>query len=604
MQTIKKPFRLVPLGLVLVFAGCSNPFGLRDYLNGPLAETGVLENTDVSLSSPAFGAQPTAPATIDLTATVTNSPLPITKVVFYAGGHEVGEDTTEPYQLSLPDATGAFYDFSAEAVFEGGLRKSSTVTSITMDGVFAKVNLGGVGAPSILAEPSGFFSDQGALPPGYIVDTGEAYSPRGEHGTFGWNTSKSAKTGRNLNLPDTRYVDYFKFGSGTVTWEMAVPTGDYFVRAHAGRNSWRFRQVHVNLSAEGQQLFNDTTTNAAFYLDQTLHSVSVADGRMTLETGAGNDSTANLYFVEIITDGNDYQPPSAPTGLGVSMLRSHTLQLQWSPSQDNTTVLFYRIYRGGTLVGEAEGTRFFVNGLTPGSTYNFAVRAVDMSGNESAASAALTVTTPSGAYARANSITGTITVDGAANEPEWAAAQSYTIANPITGDWGTTSVPNSDLSGRFRALWDSTNLYLLVEVTDDVVQTTDQDKIEVYLDLNNDRSLGYNTDDLQLGFEYGAATSTNTDLDSDGQTVTFTSGAHFATTLTGSGWILEAALPWGDLDIPGGFSAIGNARIGFEIHLQDDDEGDGRDAKLAWSEELIDGAWTSPQRFSTLVLSP
>ncbi len=55
----------------------------------------------IALTSPANGSPYTAPATMDLAATVTANGHSITKVQFYNGTILVGEDNTIPYARSL-----------------------------------------------------------------------------------------------------------------------------------------------------------------------------------------------------------------------------------------------------------------------------------------------------------------------------------------------------------------------------------------------------------------------------------------------------------------------------------------------------------------------
>jgi hypothetical protein len=80
------------------------------------------------------------------------------------------------------------------------------------------------------------------------------------------------------------------------------------------------------------------------------------------------------------------------------------------------------------------------------------------------------------------------TIDGSVDS-KWNSANSQTIANVIVGP----VVDASDLSGSFRTLWDATNLYVLVEVTDNSqrndsgISTWHDDSVEIYIDANNDK---------------------------------------------------------------------------------------------------------------------
>ena len=85
--------------------------------------------------------------------------------------------------------------------------------------------------------------------------------------------------------------------------------------------------------------------------------------------------------------------------------------------------------------------------------------------------------------------TETMLIDGRANEATWASAEWRTINIPWIG-----SLPNpADCSGRYKLAWDANYLYLLAEITDDVVIDThslwsdnywNDDCLELFLDEN------------------------------------------------------------------------------------------------------------------------
>ncbi len=89
----------------------------------------------------------------------------------------------------------------------------------------------------------------------------------------------------------------------------------------------------------------------------------------------------------------DTTPPTAPANLTASAVTARSLALQWTASTDNDKVLNYDILQGGTVVGTTSATSFTVTGLSAQSSYNIAIRARDASGNLSAASPSLPVTT-------------------------------------------------------------------------------------------------------------------------------------------------------------------------------------------------------------------
>lgn len=93
----------------------------------------------------------------------------------------------------------------------------------------------------------------------------------------------------------------------------------------------------------------------------------------------------------------DTTPPSIPGSLQASAPSSTSVSLQWNPSTDDGVVAGYRVKRNGLTVASIAGTSHADTGLTASTTYTYRVSAYDEAGNESADSAAATVTTPAGA---------------------------------------------------------------------------------------------------------------------------------------------------------------------------------------------------------------
>ncbi len=90
----------------------------------------------------------------------------------------------------------------------------------------------------------------------------------------------------------------------------------------------------------------------------------------------------------------DTTAPTAPTSLSASQTTQTTTKLTWVGSTDNIGVTYYNIYRNGVYtVSVSVGNTSTVTGLSPATTYTFAVKAKDDAGNLSAYSNTITVTT-------------------------------------------------------------------------------------------------------------------------------------------------------------------------------------------------------------------
>ncbi|WP_211208929.1 glycoside hydrolase family 11 protein, partial [Cytophaga aurantiaca] len=155
----------------------------------------------------------------------------------------------------------------------------------------------------------------------------------------------------------------------------------------------------------------------------------------------------------------------------------------------------------------------------------------------------------------------------------------------------------ADLSGNFKALWDDTYLYVLADVTDanlinESTNVYDDDAVEVYVDINNDKATTYGTNDVQYSFGWNDGTTVGS-LPSGRSTTNIT---YSAVAKTG-GYIVEARIPWSTLQ---GSPVIGQL-VGMDFMINDDDDGGTRDGKLAWN-ATADDAWEDPSLFGTAIL--
>ncbi|MBK3496836.1 lytic polysaccharide monooxygenase [Viridibacillus sp. YIM B01967] len=141
----------------------------------------------------------------------------------------------------------------------------------------------------------------------------------------------------------------------------------------------------------------------------TVPGTTFTDGKLTANTkykytvkaidAAGNVSQESEAVVA--KTGNkvpDTEAPTQPKGLHSMGQTSSSVDLMWSPSEDNIAVDHYVVYRetsSGQMiaVGTSNTTSFMDKSLQSNTTYKYTVTAVDTAGNESIKSNILTVTT-------------------------------------------------------------------------------------------------------------------------------------------------------------------------------------------------------------------
>lgn len=131
---------------------------------------------------------------------------------------------------------------------------------------------------------------------------------------------------------------------------------------------------------------------------------------VSFDTPGSSDSTFNILVITkpidtgyvfsimpiwntLIEMSADTQPPTKPTNLTVTSKTSTSASISWTGSTDNILVSKYIVYRYGEQIAATGGTNFTDTGLSPNTTYEYTVKAVDYNGNMSDVSDAVSVIT-------------------------------------------------------------------------------------------------------------------------------------------------------------------------------------------------------------------
>lgn len=110
---------------------------------------------------------------------------------------------------------------------------------------------------------------------------------------------------------------------------------------------------------------------------------------MPLSTNAISDS----FTIKQVISGNDITPPTTPTISSVTPVSSSQIDVVWGAVTDNVAVGGYQVFRDMVQVATTTLLSFSDTGLTPSTTYAYAVRAFDTSNNLSATSTGVSTTT-------------------------------------------------------------------------------------------------------------------------------------------------------------------------------------------------------------------
>ncbi len=89
----------------------------------------------IALTAPANGASYSAPATINLAASVTANGHTITGVKFYNGAILLATDTSAPYNFSWTSVGAGSYSLTAQVVYDSGSTVASTAANVTVTNV-------------------------------------------------------------------------------------------------------------------------------------------------------------------------------------------------------------------------------------------------------------------------------------------------------------------------------------------------------------------------------------------------------------------------------------------------------------------------------------
>ncbi len=178
---------------------------------------------------------------------------------------------------------------------------------------------------------------------------------------------------------------------------------------------------------------------------------------------------------------------------------------------------------------------------------------------------------------------------------QWSRQAAIELRNIVGGKLNG----KNDLSAVWQAKWDNQYLHIRVDTLDDRFvhdspMPWSDDSIEIYIDADGSRTASYDgKNDFHLIFRWKdqkVNISQNSAQRGD-------MGIQQTMTRTKHGLILEAAIPWRSLGVQ---PREGNA-IGIDVQINDDDNGNGRDTKLAWHSKT-DDSWKNPQTFGRLVL--
>jgi hypothetical protein len=184
-----------------------------------------LSSPTIALTSPANGASYSAPATINLAASVTANGHTITQVRFYNGSTLLGSATTAPYSLAWNNVTAAIYGLSATAVYDSGSTVVTPSTTVSVTNLLASANVSFASTSGTISAP--FYVTNGAIAqPAYtgVTAGGQAVY------TFNISTAGHYVVSVSVNAPSQDNNSLFlnidaQPTDPTMIWDIPLTTG-------------------------------------------------------------------------------------------------------------------------------------------------------------------------------------------------------------------------------------------------------------------------------------------------------------------------------------------------------------------------------------------
>ena len=317
--------------------------------------------------------------------------------------------------------------------------------------------------------------------------------------------------------------------------------------------------------------------------DGTIAGTPAAAGTSDFEVQVADASGATVRKTLSLAVAADTAPTITSKALPPATraeLYTHRLQadagnrpLVWRLARGAKAPAGLRLQADGTLVG------------LPAQEGSFSLKVeatdADLSDPETAtATVSLTVGPAKRDVLAVKELEGRITVDGKLDEPFWKLDKK--VAKPVGGASNNQAV--------FDVAWNRGGLYVAVQVTDaalkrDSKEPWNDDSVEIFIDALGNREKQYNADDRRIVI--GA--------DGRAEVVGRRHGVRRAVQKTPDGYIVEMSISWWDLRV----KPYGTV-IGFDVAVNDDDDGGDRDSRLLW--QGTENNETDPSGFGTLIL--
>jgi hypothetical protein len=357
--------------------------------------TNQLAAPAITLTAPANDAAFSAPATVNLAASVVTNGNVINSVEFYANSTLIGQVASAPYTCSWANISNGSYNLFAQVFYNGGGIADSAAVNIAVTN--SSVNWGfetpSLGAGNFQYNPSGAawtFSGSAAVTNGSgIVANGSALgnpnAPQGVQAAFVRGQGAISQT-LNGFTPGVNYTIAYEAAQragGAQSWNVLLDNTVIQVNNAPGFTNYTIYTANFTASAAvltlsfvGTDLAGGDNT---VFLDNVSIGVNENFGFETPNLGPGNFaynpsggtwtfSGASPNGSGIVANGSGFSNPNAPQGNQAAFVQDHgtiTQAISGLIPGTNYTITFEAAERSGY----SESWKVTVNGTTAGS-YN------------------------------------------------------------------------------------------------------------------------------------------------------------------------------------------------------------------------------------------
>ena len=447
------------------------------------------------------------------------------------------------------------------------------------------------------------------------VNAGGAQYPDNWGNTWTADSNYDSGTGRGVtntvsNTNDSLLYQSERYGS-PFTYSFDVPPGSYQVTLKFAELYWteagqRIFDVSINSSQvlAGFDIFAAAGTSYKAE-SRTFNNISPSSGKINIQFGPVSIDNAQVCAIQI----NPMPPtptatrtPCLPTAITPYIRVNEGI---WTETSSVIVFLGTSVSLGPRPLAGGSWSWTGPNGFTSNSreitniplSYGdkvFTAVYTNPCGAQSSQAFTVTVQEPVIAEALAGCAAG-MTIDGNMNEAAWESVGWNQISKLCLG-----TNPNN-VSGQFKLLWDTVNLYAGFVINDAYLNATqvacatyNNSALEIFLDMANDRGtqpFPGSVGDFHLMISYDCL-----QFCMNATVAMPPSGMQYSSTYDNSGYVMEVKLPWQLL----GVAPIIADTYQFDVQVDFNNGTSERVGQLAWNGDANN--WKSSANFGDLRL--